>query len=330
MVISIVLILAICLLSGTDQAAAQRIKIYRIGYLDPGPRSVNDANLAALQKGLTELGWVEGKNIAFEYRFADGKGPAYDVELARELVRLNVDLIFAASASAQRAREATTKIPIVMIHPIPVETGVVQSLARPGGNVTGLANLAAELSPKRLELLKETIPELARVGVLTPAQRPTWEQASGLMLKEVEAAARSLKLKLHELRVKVDPDKIDLESVFKMAVRERDEAVLVMPLARFGDERKRIAELAVMHRLPTIYNREFAEAGGLMSYGANSVDLYRRAATYVDKILKGAKPADLPVEQPTKFEFIINLKAAKQIGLAIPPNVLARADRVIR
>jgi putative tryptophan/tyrosine transport system substrate-binding protein len=310
--------------------AQQPGKIYRIGYLDPGPRSVNDAYLKALQKGLRELDWVEGKNIAFDYRFGDGKGLAYSLEFARELVRLNVDLIFAANASALRAMEATTKIPIVMIHPIPVEAGIVQSLARPGGNVTGLANLSAELTPKRLELLKEAVSRLTRVGVLMPAQRPTWERQSGLVLKDVEATARSLKLKLHELRVKVDSDKIDLESVFKIAVRERDEAVLVMPLARFGDERKRIAELAVMHRLPTIYNREFAEAGGLMSYGANSVDLYRRAAIYVDKILKGAKPADLPVEQPMKFELIINLKAAKQIGLTIPPNVLARADKIIK
>jgi putative tryptophan/tyrosine transport system substrate-binding protein len=327
--ISLILALSLILVSG-EETDAQAGKIYRIGYLDPGPRSVNDAHLEALQKGLSELGWAEGKNIAFEYRYGDGKGPTHDLELARALVRLHVDLIFAASASVQRAMEATNKIPIVMIHPIPVEAGVVQSLARPGGNVTGLANLSAELTPKRLELLKEAVPKLARVGVLMPAQRPTWERQSGLVLKDLEATARSLKLKLHELRVKVDSDKIDWESVFKMAVRERDEAVLVMPLARFGDERKRIAELAVMHRLPTIYNREFAEAGGLMSYGANSVDLYRRAAIYVDKILKGAKPADLPVEQPTKFEFIINLKAAKQIGVTIPPNVLARADKVMR
>jgi ABC-type uncharacterized transport system substrate-binding protein len=291
---------------------------------------VNDAHLEALQRGLTKLGWVEGKNIAFEYRYGDGKGPAYDLELARELVRLNVDLIFAASASALRAMEATNKIPIVMIHPIPVEAGVVQSLARPGGNVTGLANLSAELTPKRLELLKESVPKLARVGVLMPAQRATWERQSGLVLKDLEATARSLKLKLHELRVKVHPDKVDLESVFKMAVRERDEAVLVMPLARFGDERNRIAELAVMHQLPTMYNREFVEAGGLLSYSADSLDLYRRAATFVDKILKVAKPADLPVEQPTKFEFVINLNTAKQIGLTIPPDVLARADKVIR
>jgi len=322
---------AMFLLTIVPAAGAQQpAKMARIGYLEPGTRAGNLASLEAFQKGLRELGWVEGKNIAIEYRFGDAKGPARDVELASELVRLNVDLIVATSASAQRAMQATKTIPIVMTHPNPVEAGVVQSLARPGGNVTGVTNISAELSPKRLELLKEAVPKLTRVGVLMPAQRPTWERQTGLVLKDVEAAGRSLKLKLHELRVKVDPDKIDLESVFKRAARDRVEGVIVMPLARFQVERVRIAQLAITHRLPAISTSRFAESGGLMSYAANSSEQYHRAATYVDKILKGANPAELPVEQPMKFEFIVNLKTAEQIGLTIPPNVLARADRVIR
>jgi putative tryptophan/tyrosine transport system substrate-binding protein len=216
------------------------------------------------------------------------------------------------------------------IHPNPVEAGIVQSLARPGGNVTGLTNLAAEISSKRLELLKEVVPKLSRVDVLMPAQTPTWEQQSGLALKDLEATARSLQVKLQELRVKVGPTEIDLDGAFKIAAREQLGAIILMPWARFGEEQKRIADLAIARRLPTISGQGYTESGILMSYGANSLDLYRRAAVFVDKILKGAKPADLPVKQPTKFEFVINLKTAKQIGLTIPPNVLARADRVIR
>jgi ABC-type uncharacterized transport system substrate-binding protein len=329
-----IMLVALCslLLALSFPAEAQQAtKVPRIGYLDSSSRSVNAHFLEAFQKGLNELGWAEGKNIAFEYRFADGKGPAYQAELAGELVRLKVDLIVAASASVQRAKEATSQIPIVMtIHPNPVEAGIVQSLARPGGNITGLTNLAAEISSKRLELLKEVVPKLRRVGVLMPAQTPTWDQQSGLALKDLEATARSLQVKLQELRVKVGPTEIDLDGAFKIAAREQLGAIILMPWARFGEEQKRIADLAIARRLPTISGQGYTESGILMSYGANSLDLYRRAAVFVDKILKGAKPADLPVEQPTKFEFVINLKTAKQIGLTIPPNVLARADKVIK
>jgi putative tryptophan/tyrosine transport system substrate-binding protein len=212
----ILFLLATSVLIWHDPVEAQQpAKVPRIGYLDSSSRSVNAHFLEAFHKGLNELGWVEGKNIAFEYRFADGKGPAYQAELAGELVRLKVDLIVAASASVQRAKEATSQIPIVMtIHPNPVEAGIVQSLARPGGNVTGLTNLAAEISSKRLELLKEVVPKLSRVGVLMPAQTPTWEQQSGLALKDLEATARSLQVKLQELRVKVGPTEIDLDGGF--------------------------------------------------------------------------------------------------------------------
>lgn len=329
---NIAIILAISLsLAGGDQTEAQPGKIFRIGYLDSSTRAVNEPLLKAFQKGLSELGWVEGKDMTFVYRFVEGRGPVYEAQLAGELVQLKVDLIVASGGSAQRAKDATNTIPIVMTNdPIPVESGIIHSLARPGGNITGLTSLAAELTSKRLELLREVVPKLARVGVLMPAQRPTWEQRSGLALKDLETTGRSLKVKLHELRVKVGPTEIDLEGAFKNAERDRVEAVIVMPWARFGDERKRIAEIAMVHRLPTISGHGIAEAGGLVSYGANAADQYRRSAIYVDKILKGAKPADLPVEQPKKFDFVINLKTAKQIGLTIPPNVLARADRVIK
>ena len=328
--ISLILALSLILISG-EETDAQGGKIRRIGYLDSSTRTVNDPLLKALEKGLSDLGWVEGTNINFVYRFAEGKGPAYEAELAGELVRLKVDLIVASGGSARRAKDATNTIPIVMTNdPIAVESGIIQSLARPGGNVTGLTSLAAELSSKRLELLREVVPKLARVGVLMPAERPTWDQRSGLALKDLETAARSLKLRLHELRVKVGPTEIDLEGAFRIAARDRVGAVIVMRWARFGDEQKRIAELAIVHRLPTISGHGIAEAGGLVSYGANTADQYRRSAIYVDKIFKGAKPADLPVEQTTKFEFVINLKTAKALNLTIPQSVLFRADKVIK
>ena len=246
--------------------------------------------------------------------------------LAAELVRLKVDIIVSASPPVSgAAKDATVTIPIVMAHdPDPVGNGFVASLARPGGNITGLASFAPELSGKRLELLKEIIPRLARVAVLGYSTEPGYAQ----VLREIELAAGAFKVQFQYLDV-LDPK--DIETEFRAAAKGRADAILVMNSPVFIAHRKQVADLAVKNRLPAIYySTEFVEDGGLMSYGVSFTDLFRRAATYVDKILKGTKPADLPVEQPKKFEFIINLKAAKQIGLTIPPNVLARADKVIR
>jgi ABC-type uncharacterized transport system substrate-binding protein len=282
------------------------------------------ASVDAFRQELSKLGWTEGKNIAIEYRFAEGKSDHLP-ELAAELVRLKVDLIVvAATPSALAAKKATTNIPIVMTNVgDPVASGLVASLARPGGNVTGLASLSPELNSKRLEILKDAVPKLARVGLLRPENR------TSLQLKEIRPAAVALKLKLEE--IETQPDAKGLEMAFQTAKEKQVNAIMTTVTPSFFAERKRIVELAVKYRLPGIYPQdEFVEAGGLMSYGVDYVDLFRRAAVYVDKILKGAKPGDLPVQQATKFEFVINLKAAKQIGLTIPPNVLARANRVIK
>jgi putative ABC transport system substrate-binding protein len=268
---------------------------------------------------------VEGKNIVIEYRYAEGKLDRLSA-LAVELVRLGVDVIvLAGPASIRPAKEATSTIPIVMANDAdPVGSGVVASLARPGGNITGLSNLAPEISGKRLELLKEIVPRLSRLAILGTSTTSGTAQ----VLKEMEPAAGVFKAQLQYLDV-LSPK--DIATVFREARKGRADAVLVLQGGVFNSQRKQIVDLAVKNRLPAIYNRrDYVEDGGLMSYGVNFTHLDRRAATYVDKILKGAKPADLPVEQPTKFELIINLKAAKQIGLTIPPNVLARADRVIR
>jgi putative ABC transport system substrate-binding protein len=292
--------------------AQQPKKVPRIGYL--GGAS-NPARIEAFRKGLRELGYVEGKNIAIEYR-----------ALAADLVRLKVDVIVTGGATSTRAsKEATSTIPIVMTQdPDPIGNGFVASLARPGGNITGLSNLNRELSGKRLELLKEVVPRLSRVVVFGTSTFP----GNAQNLKEAELAAGALGVKLQYLDVLGTKD---IEPAFRGASKGRAEAVLVMGGGVLTSQRTRIVDLAAKSRLPAIYYiREFVEAGGLMSYGVSVTDLDRRAATYVDKILKGAKPADLPVEQPTKFEFIINLKAAKQIGLTIPPNVLVRADKVIK
>jgi putative ABC transport system substrate-binding protein len=305
--------------------AQQPTKIPRIGYLATAPASAITARVKAFRQGLRELGYVEGKNIVIEQRYAEDKLDRLSA-LAAELVSLKVDIIVTGGPSPTRAaKEATTTIPIVMTQVgDPVANGFVASLARPGGNITGLSTLAPEIGGKRLELLKETIPKLSRVAVFGTSTNPETAQS----LEEVDLAARALKVKLQYLDV-LSPK--DIETAFRAAVKGRAEAVLVLNSSVFSSHRLQIAELAAKSRLPGIYNQtNFVEAGGLMSYGVNRNDLDRRAATYVDKILKGAKPADLPVEQPTKFEFIINLKAAKQIGLTIPPNVLARADRVIR
>ncbi|MGH7798714.1 MAG: ABC transporter substrate-binding protein [Candidatus Binatia bacterium] len=295
--------------------AQQPTKIPRIGYLG-GATASNPARIEAFRKGLRELGYLEGKNISIEYR-----------ALAADLVRLKVDVIVTPGATSTRAaKEATSTIPILMAQdPDPIGNGFVASLARPGGNITGLSNLNRELSGKRLELLKEVVPRLSRVAVFGTSTFPGTAQN----LKEAELAAGALGVKLQHLDV-LGPK--DVETAFRGASNGRAEAVLAMGGGGvLNSQRTQVVELAAKSRLPTIYTgREYVEAGGLMSYGVSVTDLDRRAATYVDKVLKGAKPADLPVEQPTKFEFIINLKAAKQIGLTIPPNVLARADRVIR
>jgi putative tryptophan/tyrosine transport system substrate-binding protein len=301
-------------------------KVPRIGWLTGGSLSAQAARHEAFRQGLRELGYVEGKNIVIEWRGADGNRDRQRA-LASELVRLKVDVVVTAGAGGTRAaKEATATIPIVMTQDDdPVGSGHVASLARPGGNITGLASLSPELSGKRLELLKEIVPKLARVAVFGTSTSTDYAQT----LKEIKLAAGALGVKLQYLDIRSPKD---FETAFRAAGKERADAALMQvsgPL--INSQRKEIAELAVKNRLPVTYHRqEYVEVGGLMSYGVNFPDLDRRAATYVDKILKGRKPADLPVEQPTKFEFIINLKAAKQIGLTIPPNVLARADKVIR
>jgi putative tryptophan/tyrosine transport system substrate-binding protein len=306
--------------------AQQPTKAPRIGYLTNTSLSGNAARTEAFRQGLRELGYVEGKNIVIEWRYLEGK-PDRLLSLAAELVRLKVDIIVTAGPLATRAaKEATSTIPVVMAQdPDPVGNGFVASLARPGGNITGLSRLAPELSGKRLELLKEIIPKLSRVAVFGTSTQP----GSAQMIREVELAAKAFGVKLQYLDL-LSPK--DIETAFREAGKGRADGVLMLVAGGVaGAHRTEIVELAVKSRLPVIYSgREYLEAGGLISYGVSITDLDRRAATYVDKILKGAKPADLPVEQPIKFEFIVNLKAAKQIGLTIPPNVLARADKVIR
>ena len=320
-ILLVVVLLAVAVIAEAQQAK----KVPRIGFLGAAYPSTNAARIEAFRQGLRALEYVEGKNIIIEYRWAEGK-PERLPDLAAELVRLKVDLIVTTGPTVTRAaKEATNTIPIVMAQDSdPVESGFVASLARPGGNITGLSTLAAEVSGKRLELLKEIIPKLSRVAVVGISTRPGNAQS----LKEVELAAGTFKVQVQYLDV-LDVKKID--TAFRAATKGRAEAVLVLQSPFFNSQRKQIIDLAIKSRLPAIYPQtDYTEAGGLMYYGANTPDLFRRAATYVDKILKGAKPADLPVEQPKKFEFIINLKAAKQIGLTIPPNVLARADKVIR
>jgi len=316
-----VLLLALC----PPAEAQQTAKIPRIGFLFGLSPVVNKDRLEAFRQGLRELGYVEGKNIVVEFRSAEGRSERLP-GLAAELVRLPVDVIVTAGPTPSRAaKEATKTIPIVMAQdPDPVGSGFVASLARPGGNITGLSTLAQEISGKELELLKETVPRLSRVAALGTSSVPGNAQER----KEIELAAKSLGVKLLYLDV-LDSKAVD--AAFEAASKERAEAILVGTSRVLFSQRRKVAELAAKYRLPAIYiEQEFVEVGGLMTYATSISDLYRRAATYVDKILKGAKPADLPVEQPTKFEFIINLKAAKQIGVTIPPNVLARADRVIK
>jgi putative ABC transport system substrate-binding protein len=307
--------------------AQQPGKIFRIGFLDNGTASGSADLVEAFWQEMRKLGWIEGKNITIEYRFAEQKNERLP-ELAADLVRLKVDLIVVSSAvPALAAKKATTTIPIVMTSiGDPVSAGLVASLARPGGNVTGFSGLSSGLSTKRLEILKDAVPKLARVGLLRPlgASIPR-----DLQLKELRSAAVALKLKLEEIDTPADAK--GLESAFQTAKQKQVTGIMTTGSRSFFTERKRIVELAGKYRLPSIYyQKEFVDEGGLMSYGVDFDDLFRRAAVYVDKILKGAKPADLPVQQATKFEFIINLKAAKQIGLTIPVRVLERANHVIK
>ena len=310
---------------GVGARAQQPTKVPRIGYLTAASLSAIAERTEAFRQGLRELGYVEGKNIVIEWRFSEGKADRLPA-LAAELVRLKVDIIVSAGPAVTRpAKEATATIPIVMAFDNdPVGNGFVASLARPSGNITGLSTLAPEISGKQVELLKEIVSKLSRVAVLGTSTNPGNARA----LKEIEVAAGAFGVKLQYLDVRGAKD---IETVFRAASKGRADAVLVLTGPVLVINRKQVIDLAVKNRLPaTYYRSEFVEDGGLMSYGVNIADLDRRAATYVDKILKGAKPADLPVEQPTKFELVINLKAAKQIGLTIPPNVLARADKVIR
>jgi putative ABC transport system substrate-binding protein len=312
-------------LGGAVAQAQQPTKIPRIAYLGGASPSAIAYRTEAFRQRLRELGYVEGKNIVIEFRYAEEKLDRLPA-LAAELVRQKVDVIVTAGGTSTRvAKEATSTIPIVMVQDNdPVGNGFVASLARPGGSITGLATLAPEISGKRLELLKEIVPKLSRVAVFGTSNNPGNAQS----LKETEVAAREFGLQLQHVDVLKQGD---IDTAFQAAGTKRAGAVLVLVSVVLNSYRKQVVELAVKNRLPAIYPiLDFVEAGGLMSYGVSFVDLHRRAADYVDKILKGAKPADLPVEQPVKFEFIVNLKAAKQIGLTIPPNVLARADRVIR
>jgi putative ABC transport system substrate-binding protein len=310
---------------GVEAQAQQPKKVPRIGFLSNTSPSAIKARTDAFRQGLRELGYVEGKKIVIEFRYTERKRDRLP-PLAAELVRLKVDIIVTGGSTVTRAaKEATARIPIVMgFADDPVGSGFVASLARPGGNITGLSALAPELSGKRLELLKEIVPKLSRVAVLGTSTRPGNAEA----LKEVELAAGAFGLKVQYLEVR---DPRDIETAFQAARKGRADAVLVLSSPVIFSQRTQIADLAEKNRLAVIFPQsEYVEDGGLMSYAPNYADLFRRAATYVDKILKGAKPADLPVEQPTKFEFIINLKTAKQIGVTIPQSVLYRADKVIK
>jgi len=305
--------------------AQQPKKVPRIGFLTATSASSQAPRLEAFRQGLKDLGYFEGKNITIEYRFAEEKLDRV-ANLAADLVHLKIDMIVTGGGTSTRAaKEATATIPIVMgFDNDPVGSGFVASLARPGGNITGLSTLAPEISGKQLELLKEIVPRLSRVAVFGTSTRSGNAQA----LREIELAAGTLGVQLQYLEVLGAKD---IEALFRAASKGRADAVLALASPTLLLQRTQIADLAVKNRLPAIYDRaEFVEDGGLMTYSVSITDLFRRAATYVDKILKGAKPADLPVEQPTKFELVINLKTAKQIGLTIPQSVLYRADKVIK
>jgi putative ABC transport system substrate-binding protein len=313
------MLFALCLPAQAQQPA----RIFRIGILIPSSASLNSARVEAFRQRLRELGYVEGKNIVIEYRYAEGKLDRLP-DLAGELVRLKVDVIVVTARAISAAKKATATIPIVFVGASdPVGSGVVSSLARPGGNITGLSVMVPDLDGKRLELLKEAFPKVARVAFLWPRG-----PRGNLALTDMEAAAKALGLKLQSLEVRgLD----DFDSAFARAKRDGAQALITTPSALINTQQRQVLDFAAKNRLPAMYpESEFVEAGGLMSYAPNQADLFRRAADFVDKILKGTKPAEIPVEQPTKFEFAINVKAGKLIGLTIPPNVLAQADKVIK
>lgn len=324
--ILVFLTLTIVLLLASVHSAESQPKKPRIGFLSSASQEQFSHTYAAFLQGLRDLGYVEGQNIVIESRWAEGKAERLP-ELAAELVRLKVDLIVSTggTGTALAAKGATTTIPIVFTAGGDlVKVGLIASLARPGGNLTGLSLLTVELGAKRLELLKETFPKVHRVAMLGNPANPAYAS----QLREAQAAAKPLALQLQILEVR-GPE--DFESAFSAMAERRSSALLVSTDAMLYAERKRIVELATKSRIPAIYEfKEFVEAGGLMSYGTNIIAVYRRAAVYVDKILKGAKPGELPVEQPINFEFFINLKTAKALGVTIPPNVLVRADKVIK
>jgi len=305
--------------------AQQPAKIPHIAFLGGSSAAAYYSFVDALKKGLHQIGHVDGKTLTIEYKYGEGNLDRLP-DLAAELAQAGVDVIVVSGARAtSEMKKATRTIPIVMTTiEDPVAMGIVKSLAGPGGNITGLTNLAPELSGKRLEVLKETLPRLSQVAVLWPPNAA----GAAVTFKETHVAAKSLGLQLQSLEVQ---NSSDFEGAFRTATTARSGALLVLQSALTNANRKTITDLALKNRLPAMYTQdEYVDAGGLMSYGVDTIDLYRRAATFVDKVLKGANPAELPIEQPTKFEFVINLKTAKQIGLIIPPNMLARADRVIK
>ena len=325
--ISVWLLATVLLATAPPAEAQSQAKIPRIGYVSgTGDSSNPGPYVEALHQGLRDLGYVEGKNFVIEYRGAEGK-PDRTPSLVTELVQLKVDVLVVPTAlSIFAAKQATKTIPIIMVTQVdPIATGLIDSLAHPGGNITGLATLQRDLSGKRLELFAEVVPGLSRVGVL----RNPDESPGAMGFKDYEAAARALKIRLQSLDVRgVNPD---LDGAFREAVKERVNGVITITNNPLFRNSKRITDLALKNRLPSMYEGStWVEAGGLMSYSANELEIFRRAATYVDKILKGTKPADLPVEQPTKFEFVINLKTAKALNLTIPQSVLFRADKVIK
>jgi putative ABC transport system substrate-binding protein len=327
-VVSSILIAVVLLAVGVIAEAQQpRGNIPRIGYVSTtGDPNSPGSQIGAFRQGLRDLSYIEGKNIVVEYRYIEGKIDRTPV-LVTELVQLKVDVLVVTGLTPVRAaKEATKTIPIVMVTTQdPVATGLIDTLARPGGTITGVTTLTRDLSGKRLELLKEIVPKMPRIAVLWNAD----EAGAAIALKEYEAVAAALKVQLQSLGVR-HPNP-DFDGAFQAAAKERASALITITGTLLARHAKPIADLAIKNRLPSMYERnQYVEAGGLMSYSATDADLYRRAATYVDKILKGAKPADLPVEQPTKFEFMINLKTAKQIGLTIPQWVLMRADKVIK
>ena len=328
---SIIAILFFCftstfLISVSISDAQQPTKLFRVGYIATVGTDAGNPNFAAFRRGLHDLGYIEGKNILIEHRSVEGRADRIP-RLVRELVEVRVDVIVSAmSAAIEAAKEATTTIPIVMIAARdPVKARFVASLARPGGNITGVTRVTEELAGKRLELLKEAFPQRTRIGVLQELGSVT----SPAAFDDYDAAAHALHLTVHSLSIR--RPNFDLERAFQEGAAQRVNALLTMTTPLFVRHARQITELAIRNRLPSMFEgSEYPEAGGLMSYSGNDADTFRRAATYVDKILKGAKPGELPIEQPTKFELVINLKTAKQIGLTIPPNVLARADKVIR